>query len=64
MNTVPASTWSEARRLLCVRLDNAGDVLMTTPAIRGCRETFGCRVTLRREKRLAREIEKRVCPTR
>jgi lipopolysaccharide heptosyltransferase II len=26
--------WSAARRILCVRLDNMGDVLMTTPAIR------------------------------
>src|SRR5690606_35180939 len=28
------STWSDARNILCVRLDNMGDVLMTTPAIR------------------------------
>jgi lipopolysaccharide heptosyltransferase II len=26
--------WAEARRLLCVRLDALGDVLMTTPALR------------------------------
>jgi lipopolysaccharide heptosyltransferase II len=26
--------WATARRILCVRLDNMGDVLMTTPAIR------------------------------
>src|SRR5688500_15041054 len=39
-------TWSEVRNLLCVRLDSIGDVLMTTPAIRACRETFGCQVTL------------------
>jgi lipopolysaccharide heptosyltransferase II len=39
-------TRSEVRNLLCVRLDSIGDVLMTTPAIRACRETFGCRVTL------------------
>ncbi len=26
--------WSRAERVLCVRLDNMGDVLMTTPAIR------------------------------
>jgi lipopolysaccharide heptosyltransferase II len=39
-------SWSEARNLLCVRLDSIGDVLMTTPAIRACRETFGCRTTL------------------
>jgi D-beta-D-heptose 7-phosphate kinase/D-beta-D-heptose 1-phosphate adenosyltransferase len=28
----PAADWSEARNLLCVRLDSLGDVLMTTPA--------------------------------
>ncbi|HKX37649.1 MAG TPA: glycosyltransferase family 9 protein [Burkholderiales bacterium] len=39
-------SWSDVRNLLCVRLDSIGDVLMTTPAIRACKETFGCRVTL------------------
>jgi lipopolysaccharide heptosyltransferase II len=39
-------SWSEVRNLLCVRLDSIGDVLMTTPAIRACKETFGCRITL------------------
>lgn len=29
--------WSRAQRVLCVRLDNMGDVLMTTPAIRAIR---------------------------
>ena len=29
-----ARIWAEATRLLCVRLDNMGDVLMTTPALR------------------------------
>lgn len=38
-------TWSSARRILCVRLDTIGDVLMTGPALRAlCRE--GRRVTL------------------
>lgn len=32
--TTPAERWSDARRLLVVRLDGLGDVLMTTPAIR------------------------------
>ncbi|HEX2199516.1 MAG TPA: lipopolysaccharide heptosyltransferase II [Burkholderiales bacterium] len=39
-------TWGKVRKLLCVRLDSIGDVLMTTPAIRACRESFDCRVTL------------------
>ena len=29
--------WRRARRILCVRLDGAGDVLMTTPAMRALR---------------------------
>jgi lipopolysaccharide heptosyltransferase II len=39
-------SWNDVRNLLCVRLDSIGDVLMTTPAIRACKETFGCRITL------------------
>jgi lipopolysaccharide heptosyltransferase II len=39
--------WAGARRILCVRLDALGDVLMTTPAIRAVREAApGRRVTL------------------
>lgn len=37
-NATPADAaaqgWHEARNLLCIRLDNMGDVLMTTPALR------------------------------
>jgi len=32
--TTPAAAWMSAKRILCVRLDSIGDVLMTTPAIR------------------------------
>ena len=39
--------WQSARRVLCIRLDSMGDVLMTTPAIRAVREGApGRRVTL------------------
>jgi ADP-heptose:LPS heptosyltransferase len=38
--------WRDVKNLLCVRLDSLGDVLMTTPAMRALRETFGCRLTL------------------
>jgi lipopolysaccharide heptosyltransferase II len=39
--------WQDARNVLCVRLDNLGDVLMTTPAIRALRQSVpGRRVTL------------------
>src|SRR4051812_36454584 len=39
-------SWHGVRRLLAVRLDSIGDVLMTTPAIRALKETLGCQVTL------------------
>jgi len=39
--------WSHVRRVLCIRLDNLGDVLMTTPALRALKHTLpGCRLTL------------------
>ncbi len=33
------AAWQRARRLLCVRLDTLGDILMTTPAFRALRES-------------------------
>ncbi|EPS1227515.1 glycosyltransferase family 9 protein, partial [Burkholderia cenocepacia] len=33
-----STAWSRARRILCVRLDSIGDVLMTTPALRALKE--------------------------
>jgi lipopolysaccharide heptosyltransferase II len=33
------SAWEAAKRILCVRLDALGDVLMTTPAIRALKES-------------------------
>jgi ADP-heptose:LPS heptosyltransferase len=39
--------WRRARRILCVRLDSLGDVLMCTPALRALRDSLpGCRLTL------------------
>src|SRR5437763_7320266 len=39
--------WQSATNILCVRLDNAGDVLMTTPALRALKHAApGRRVTL------------------
>jgi lipopolysaccharide heptosyltransferase II len=39
--------WSRIRNLLCIRLDNLGDVLMTTPALRALKHSLpGCRLTL------------------
>lgn len=41
------SRWARARNILCVRLDNMGDVLMTTPAIRAIKQSGRARrVTL------------------
>lgn len=46
----PASwhdAWHDARRVLCVRLDSLGDVLMCTPALRALRQALpGRRLTL------------------
>jgi lipopolysaccharide heptosyltransferase II len=41
------NAWSSARNVLCVRLDNLGDVLMTTPALRALRQSLpGRRIVL------------------
>ncbi|MDB5801048.1 MAG: waaF [Rhodocyclales bacterium] len=41
------SQWSNAKNILCVRLDNMGDVLMTTPAMRALKQSMpGCRLSL------------------
>lgn len=37
MITPNSSPWNSARRVLCVRLDSIGDVLMTSPALRAVR---------------------------
>jgi lipopolysaccharide heptosyltransferase II len=42
-----AMNWEQARRILCVRLDSLGDVLMTTPAMRAIKEGLpGRKITL------------------
>jgi lipopolysaccharide heptosyltransferase II len=47
MNRDLNAPWKHVRRLLCVRLDSLGDVLMTTPAIRAFRQSLpGCHITL------------------
>ncbi|HEY2726775.1 MAG TPA: glycosyltransferase family 9 protein [Parafilimonas sp.] len=38
--------WKECKNILCIRADNMGDVIMSTPAFRALKETFGCRLTL------------------
>lgn len=42
-----AGQWQNVRRILCVRLDYLGDVLMSTPAIRALKQSNpGCHITL------------------
>lgn len=42
-----SAAWQHARRILCIRLDYLGDVLMTTPALRALRESApGRHITL------------------
>jgi lipopolysaccharide heptosyltransferase II len=42
-----ADAWRQARKILCVRLDNMGDVLMCTPALHALRESLpGRSITL------------------
>ncbi len=42
-----SAAWQSARRILCIRLDSLGDVLMCTPAIRALRQSIpGCHLTL------------------
>lgn len=56
-----SAAWRDARNVLCVRLDNLGDVLMTTPAIRALREQrSGRRIALLASKagaQVARSID-------
>jgi ADP-heptose:LPS heptosyltransferase len=34
--------WKDRKNILCIRLDNMGDVLMSSPAIAALKETFNC----------------------
>lgn len=40
------SDWKNCKNILCIRADNMGDLLMSSPAIRALKETFNCRITL------------------
>ncbi len=38
--------WKNCKNILCIRADNMGDILMSSPAIRALKETFNCHITL------------------
>ena len=38
--------WSGCKKILCIRADNMGDLLMSSPAIRALKETFGAIITV------------------
>ncbi|MGI4021831.1 MAG: glycosyltransferase family 9 protein [Janthinobacterium lividum] len=40
------NSWQNCKNILVVRLDNMGDLLMTTPAIRALKETFNSQITV------------------
>jgi lipopolysaccharide heptosyltransferase II len=38
--------WSSSKKILCIRADNMGDLLMSSPAIRALKETFDAQITV------------------
>jgi ADP-heptose:LPS heptosyltransferase len=38
--------WNKCRKILCIRADNMGDLIMTTPALKALKETFLCHITV------------------
>jgi lipopolysaccharide heptosyltransferase II len=40
------NSWESVKNILVVRLDNMGDLLMSSPAINALKKTFACRITL------------------
>src|SRR5687767_15168284 len=39
-------SWKDCKNLLCVRLDNMGDLLMSAPAITSLKESLHCKITV------------------
>jgi lipopolysaccharide heptosyltransferase II len=39
-------SWHNCKNILCIRPDNMGDLIMTAPAIRALKETFGAKITI------------------
>jgi lipopolysaccharide heptosyltransferase II len=40
------TNWSACKNILCIRPDNMGDLIMTGPAIRALKKTFGAHITV------------------
>src|SRR5690348_7978189 len=38
--------WNTCKKILCIRADNMGDLIMTTPALKALKETFLCHITV------------------
>jgi lipopolysaccharide heptosyltransferase II len=38
--------WHHCKKILCIRPDNMGDLLMTTPALRALKESLGAHITM------------------
>jgi lipopolysaccharide heptosyltransferase II len=39
-------SWQNCKNILCIRPDNMGDLIMTVPAIRALKESFGAKITV------------------
>lgn len=40
------NNWRDCKNILCIRPDNMGDLIMTGPALRALKETFGSKITV------------------
>ena len=38
--------WKDCKNILCIRPDNMGDLIMSAPAIRALKESFGAKITM------------------
>lgn len=45
-NNHEVKDWAKSKHILCVSVDNMGDLLMSGPAISALKETFNCKITL------------------
>jgi lipopolysaccharide heptosyltransferase II len=39
-------SWAKCKNILCIRPDNLGDLVMSGPAIRALKQSFGCKITV------------------